>query len=90
MATMTISLPDTMKEWIEAQIREGDYASTSDYVRDLVRRDKQKREHERELTLEELRKKIADSRASGISTRSVDDIFEEAKAVVAARRRTNG
>ena len=90
MATMTISLPDPMKEWIEAQIREGDYASTSDYVRDLVRRDKLRREHQRELTLEDLQKKIADSRASGISTRSVEDILAEAKAVMASRRRTHG
>ena len=28
MATMTISLPDPLKEWIEAQIKQGDYAST--------------------------------------------------------------
>jgi antitoxin ParD1/3/4 len=35
MATMTISLPEPMKDWIEARIKEGEYASTSDYVRDL-------------------------------------------------------
>ena len=34
MATMTVSLPDPMKDWIEAQIALGDYASVSDYVRD--------------------------------------------------------
>ena len=44
MATMTVSLPDPMKDWIEAQIRQGDYASVSDYVRDLVRRDRDRRE----------------------------------------------
>ncbi|HEY6434263.1 MAG TPA: type II toxin-antitoxin system ParD family antitoxin [Acetobacteraceae bacterium] len=37
MATMTVSLPDPMKDWIEAQIGRGEYASASDYVRDLVR-----------------------------------------------------
>lgn len=36
MATMTVSLPDPMKDWIEEQIRRGEYASASDYVRDLV------------------------------------------------------
>jgi antitoxin ParD1/3/4 len=30
MATMTISLPEPMKDWIEARIKEGGYASTSD------------------------------------------------------------
>ena len=62
MATMTVSLPDPMKDWIDAQIRQGDYASVSDYVRDLVRRDRDRREQE--LTLDELRKKLAASRAA--------------------------
>lgn len=83
MATMTVSLPDPMKEWIEAQIRRGQYASTSDYVRDLVRRDRARRE--RELTLEELRQKLAASRESGDSSRSVDDVFAEAQEIARAR-----
>jgi antitoxin ParD1/3/4 len=83
MATMTISLPDPLKDWIEAQIRHGDYASVSDYVRDLVRRDRDRREQE--LTLDELRKKLADSRDSGISNRTVDDIFAEAREIAKGR-----
>ena len=88
MATMTVSLPDPMKDWIEAQISRGDYASTSDYVRDLVRRDRARREQE--LTLDELRKKLADSRASGEGSRSVDDIFAEAQEIAQARGLTRG
>jgi antitoxin ParD1/3/4 len=83
MATMTVSLPDPMKDWIETQISQGDYASTSDYVRDLVRRDRARREQE--LTLDELRRKLAASRESGESSRSVDDIFAEAMAIARAR-----
>jgi antitoxin ParD1/3/4 len=41
---MTISLPEPMKDWVETQISLGDYASTSDYVRDLIRRDRDRRE----------------------------------------------
>lgn len=37
MATMNISLPDQMREWVEAQLDTGKYASSSDYVRDLIR-----------------------------------------------------
>ena len=55
MATMTISLPEPMKDWIEARIREGEYASTSDKVRDLVRRDRERRSHP-ELTMDDLRR----------------------------------
>ena len=36
---MNISVPDPMKDWVQAQIDEGKYASSSDYVRDLTRLD---------------------------------------------------
>lgn len=39
MATMNVSVPDPMREWVQAQIEGGKYASVSDYVRDLIRRD---------------------------------------------------
>lgn len=40
MSTMNISLPDPMKAWVEDQARSGRYANSSDYVRDLIRRDR--------------------------------------------------
>ena len=83
MATMTVSLPEPMKDWIEAQIRLGDYASVSDYVRDLIRRDRDRREQE--LTLDAVQQKLAASRQSGISGRSVDEIFAEAREISTAR-----
>lgn len=42
MATMNISLPDQMKEWVEAQASTGRYSNASDYVRDLIRRDQER------------------------------------------------
>ncbi|MBB3918819.1 antitoxin ParD1/3/4 [Rhizobium fabae] len=39
MATMNVSLPGPMKDWVEAQARTGRYSNASDYVRDLIRRD---------------------------------------------------
>ncbi len=39
MATMNVSLPDPMREYVQSQIDSGQYASVSDYVRDLIRRD---------------------------------------------------
>ena len=44
MATMNISVPDPMKDWVQAQIDGGKYASSSDYVRDLIRKDQQQRD----------------------------------------------
>jgi antitoxin ParD1/3/4 len=39
MATMNVSLPEEMKEWVEQQSVDGKFANASDYVRDLIRRD---------------------------------------------------
>jgi antitoxin ParD1/3/4 len=41
MATMNISVPDPMKDFVQAQTDEGKYASSSDYVRDLIRKDQE-------------------------------------------------
>ncbi|ORU92380.1 MAG: hypothetical protein A6F72_04735 [Cycloclasticus sp. symbiont of Poecilosclerida sp. N] len=40
MATMNISLPNQMRDWVETRSEDGQYANNSDYVRDLIRRDK--------------------------------------------------
>jgi antitoxin ParD1/3/4 len=74
MATMNISLPDQMKEWVEKQTETGQYANSSDYVRDLIRKDREKREK-----IDALQIKINEGLASGESTRSLDDIFENAR-----------
>lgn len=44
MATMNISLPDQMKSWVEDQSRDGRYSNASDYMRDLIRRDQERRQ----------------------------------------------
>ena len=43
MATMNISLPDQMKAWAERQADDGRFANVSDYMRDLIRRDQDRR-----------------------------------------------
>ena len=42
MATMNVSLPDPMKEWVERQAEQGRYGNVSDYVRDLIRKDQER------------------------------------------------
>ena len=84
MATMTISLPDPLKDWVEAQVRQGDYASTSDYMRDLVRRDRARHEQP-DLTLDDLRRIVADSGASGTTDDSVADVLADARKVATAK-----
>lgn len=85
MVSVTLSMPDAMKEWIEGRIVEGEYASTSDYVRDLVRRDRERRARP-DLTLDDLREMVEEARASGISDRSMDEIKVDARQRAAVRR----
>ncbi len=85
MATMTISLPDPMKAWVEEQIAEGEYATSSDYVRDLIRRDREARERSGAL-----RRLIEEAEASGITESSVEEIFAEARALSDERARQRG
>ena len=74
MATMNISLPDQMKDWVEAQAETGRYANSSDYARDLIRRDQERAEQ-----IARLQKLITEGIESGISERSFDEIMEEAR-----------
>jgi antitoxin ParD1/3/4 len=50
MPTMNISLPEPLRAFVEEQIARRRYGTTSEYVRDLIRRD-QDRQHLRELLL---------------------------------------
>ena len=81
MATMNVSLPDPMKEWVDNQTKTGRYSNASDYVRDLIRRDQ-----ERSGKLAELQRLITDGLESGVSNRSKDDILREARERLAAQR----
>ncbi len=54
MATLNISIPDNMKEWISAQTKNGKYTSASDYLRDLIRLDQREKERFEALLLEGL------------------------------------
>lgn len=47
MPTMNISLPETLKEFVEAQVRSGDYSSVSEFMRALVRQEQKEREREK-------------------------------------------
>ena len=46
MATLNVSLPGYLKDWVAHQVDEGKYSSASDYLRDLIRKDIRHQEHE--------------------------------------------
>ena len=39
MSTMNISLPDTLKSFVDEQVSQGSYGTSSEYVRELIRKD---------------------------------------------------
>ncbi len=71
MATMNVSIPDPMKDWVQGQIETGKYANASDYVRNLIRRDQEK--------VEVLRRALTEGIRSGVSRRKVEDIMNDIK-----------
>ncbi|MDA0692705.1 MAG: type II toxin-antitoxin system ParD family antitoxin [Nitrospinae bacterium] len=71
MASLNVSLPDVMREWVNAQVKGGEYANASDYIRDLIRSDQRKREALKEAVLEGL--------YSGTSPRKIQDIVKDTK-----------
>lgn len=79
MAQMNISIPEALKSWAEARVAEGSYSSTSDYVRDLVRRDRDFAEK-----VAALQAAIDEGLASGVSERSVEDIIADNRKRIAA------
>ncbi len=70
MATMNVSLPDPMKDWVEAQARTGRYSNASDYVRDLIRRDQARRDK-----IAEMQRFVDEGLESGVGSRSKDELF---------------
>ena len=49
MATMNISIPEPLREFVEEEVARGGYSSVSEYMRDLVRRAKSEKELEARL-----------------------------------------
>jgi antitoxin ParD1/3/4 len=81
MATMNISLPDPMKEWVEQQARTGRYSNASDYVRDLIRRDQ-----ERAVKLAAMQQLVTEGLESGASGASMAEIRERARTLAGSRK----
>lgn len=70
MIRKTITIPSALEDWVKAQVATGQYASDSEYLRDLIRRDQERRASESEL-----RVLLNDAEASGKSDQTVDDVW---------------
>ena len=56
---MSFALPESMRAYIDARVRNGGYGNTSEYLRELIRRD------QNEQSAARLRDLIADGLTSG-------------------------
>lgn len=68
MGSMNVSLPDELRSYVEQRVREEGYATSSEYVRDLIRRDRAR---------ERLRAMILDGIESGPARFVDENEFDE-------------
>ncbi len=71
---MNVSLPEEMKRWVEQQARSGRFGNSSDYVRDLIRRDQ-----ERQARIAHLQQLINEGLESGAADMTMADIRKAAR-----------
>lgn len=57
-SSLNISLPEQLKTYLEMQVEKGEYGTPSEYIRELIRRDK-------ERNLERLERELLDALHSG-------------------------
>lgn len=76
MATMNISLPDELKQFIDAQVSEHGYGSSSEYLRDLIRKQRD---------VEKLRHLLLEGANSGPATPMEPDFFDKMRQRARAR-----
>jgi Arc/MetJ-type ribon-helix-helix transcriptional regulator len=70
-ASLNISLPQSLKDYVETQVRDSGYSTPSEYARELVRED-QKRRGERRLEallLETKRRQLFDRHTRNIGSK---------------------
>jgi antitoxin ParD1/3/4 len=79
MTSMNISLPELLRDWVEAQIKGGRYGNASEYVRELIRRDQERQAQQR---LEQL---LLEGMKSGPASPMTKKHWSELRAEVAKR-----
>ena len=80
MTRKTITITEQMDDWVKGQIKAGKYGNDSEYFRDLIRQDQN-----RETGLDALRALLVEGETSGISDRSVTEIWDEAEEIQPSR-----
>ena len=79
MSTMNISLPETLRSFVDSQVTDGDYGSSSEYVRELLRKEQDR---------VRLREMLLDGAASPLSENEWNaDYFEKMRQRLKAKQK---
>ncbi len=70
----TLSLTYQDRQWIDSIVSSGEYVSSSEYVRNLIRRDKEQRSQ-----IEAIRAKLVKAEQSGFTDLTADEILANFK-----------
>lgn len=81
MTTLNISLPESMRTFIEEQVHKGGYSTASEYIRHLIREEQERTDHRR---LEEL---LLEGLDSGDSIQVTDEWGEQKRVQLMERFR---
>ncbi len=73
MANLTISIPPALEQWVDIRLAQGRYADAADYLRDLVRRDQEQAEEDRQW----LKAMIEEGEKSGIVEAEPEDVLAQ-------------
>lgn len=82
MAKISISMSDKMEKYVAERVASGDFNNTSEYFRDLVRRDQEKK-----AAREKLGRMIDQADAGPISKRTPREIWAAAEERYKRKRR---
>ena len=74
MASMNISLPNMMKDWVEQQTQSGRYDNASEYMRDLIRHDQ-----DRSDKIAAMQRLVDEATTGGDSDKSLSEIRQLAR-----------
>lgn len=84
MKSINISLPDAMRDYVEEQIANGSYSTISEYFRELVRQDRERKAQDRLEAL--LLEGLASGQATPMTAQDWQDIRQAVRERITKRQ----
>jgi antitoxin ParD1/3/4 len=81
MASLNVTLPEQLKDWVEEQAKTAGFANPSDYLRELIRQ-----EQERATKIAAMQQRVTEGLNSGLGQRSMAELRQTARARITPTR----